>query len=100
MQIYSHSGKRLGERSKSYMAEFSSNPDERLKSEVSYSEHKKREKHNDDKRNEYRIKVNQERDKNNLYTFKNQDEFEELIDNCNIEDDQKLFKYLTTYNSI
>lgn len=100
MQIYSVSGKRLGERSKSHMAEFSSNPDERLKSEISYLEHKKRKKYNEDKKNEYRIKVNQERDKKNLYTFMDQDEFEELIDNCDFKDEQKLFEYLTTYNNI
>ena len=94
MQIYSNSGKRLGERSKSNMAEFSSNPDERLKSEVSYAEHKKREKIESNIRSAYRIEVNRERKMNNLDTFIDQEEFEELIDDCSLKD-ADLFEYLT-----
>jgi len=99
MQIYAAGGKRLGERSKSYMAEFSTNPDERLKSEVSYSDHQKRLKVEADERAAYRIEVNKLRYKNNLETFKNQDKFEELIDDCGLQDDE-LFEFLINYAKV
>lgn len=95
MQYYSGDWK-LGIKSKSNMAEFSSNPDERLKSEISYAEHQKRQKNENDHRMKNRIEVNKKRYENNLDTFTNQNEFEELIDSCNLEG-HELFEFLIKY---
>lgn len=98
MQIYSNSGMPLGKKEKSHMAEFSANPDERLKREVSYSMHKQKIKMEIDKQDALRIRVNKIRNEKGLSVFSDSEKFDELVDECGYED-SKLFQYLITFGS-
>lgn len=95
MQYYSGDWK-LGYKSKSNMAEFSSNPDNRLKHEVSYETHNKRIKEECDKHREYRVSINKERQKIGLTDFfDNQDSFDNIIAESELEDSD--LKYYLIY---
>lgn len=98
MQIYSKSGMPLGKKEKSHSAEFSVNPDERLKREISYLEHTQRVKSDLNRQDSLRIQVNKLRHEKGLKLFSDREEFEDLVDECGYED-SKLFHYLVVYDS-
>ncbi len=98
MQIYSKSGMLLGKKDKSHMAEFSSNPDERKKHEVSYSKHLQKVKAELDEQDVLRIKVNKIRHENGLELFSDREAFEDFVEESGLEDGQ-LFHYLIAYGS-
>ena len=96
MQYYSGNWK-LGIKSKSHMAEFSSNSDSRLKKDVSYNEHLSRKKYDDDLKNKDRILINKKRKELGLKTFfDNQEKFEEIIDDTEFTDEE-LINFLIKY---
>ncbi len=97
MQIYSRSGFKFGGKSKSNMAEFSLNPDGRKKAEVSYQEHMNRSREEDNNHTKFRIRINKARYEKGLATFKDQDIFDEVIEECEFENKQ-LENFLMTYD--
>lgn len=97
MQYYSGDWK-LGGKSKSNMAEFSSNPDSRNKADVSFSEHQRKLKEAQYSEEEYRININRIRYTHNLPPYKTQEELEEIIEDSELEDEEELWIYLTTGN--
>lgn len=98
MQIYSKSGMSLGKKDKSHMAEFSSNPDERKKHEVSYSKHLQKVKADLDEQDALRIKVNKIRHEKGLELFSDREAFDEFVEESGLEDGP-LFHFLITYGS-
>lgn len=98
MQIYSKSGMSLGKKDKSHMAEFSSNPDERKKREVSYSKHLQKVKAELDEQDALRIKVNKIRHEKGLELFSDREAFEDFVEESGLEDGP-LFHFLITYGS-
>ena len=96
MQFYSGDWK-LGIKSKSHMAEFASNPDSRLKKDVSYNEYLSRKKYEDDLKNKDRILINKKRKELGFKTFfDNQEKFEEIIDDTELIDEE-LINFLINY---
>lgn len=98
MQIYSKSGMPLGKKDKSHMAEFSSNPDERKKHEVPYSQHLQKVKVELDQQDALRIKVNKIRYEKGLELFSDREAFEDFVEESEL-DDGRLFHFLITYGS-
>lgn len=87
----------VGYKSKSHMAEFSSNPDGRNKRDSSFNEYKKRLNIEEDIRMKNRISVNKLRDKQGLDPFLNQNEYEEIVEESELEG-QNLVDFLIQYN--
>lgn len=98
MQMYSNSGMAIGKKDKTHSAEFSTNPDDRCKCEVSYAKHMQKIKHESDYNDSLRIKINKIRNEKGLFLFSNQNEFEELVEESGFEDSQ-LEHFLITYGS-
>lgn len=98
MQYYSAGGKKLAGKSKSYMAEFTSSPDSRLKSETSYLDFINRIKSMKNDSNNYRIGINKLRNKHSLKPFLDSDEFEEIVNESTLEGEE-LYKYLIEYGT-
>lgn len=98
MQYYSGGGKKLAGKSKSYMAEFTSNPDSRLKSETSYADFINRLKSLKNDLNNYRIGINKIRNEYHLKPFLDSDEFEEIVNDSLLEGEE-LYKYLIEYGT-
>lgn len=98
MQYYSPSGALIGKRDKSHMAEFSSNPDSRKKGEVSFETYMKRLKEQKSCSDSYRVTINKIRNMKGLLTFKDIDEFLQIIDESDFDiGDDGLQKYLLEY---
>lgn len=97
MQYYSGDWK-FGGKSKSNMAEFSSNPDSRNKTDVSFAEYQRRLKEAQYSQEEYRININKIRYAHNLLPYKTQEELEEVIEDSELDDEEELWSYLITGN--
>ncbi len=97
MQIKSSNGYSLGIRSKSHMAEFSVNPDDRKKSEVSVEKHKKKIHEKEDENRKHIVSINKRRIGNGLEPFSNSEKFEEIINDSDLEEPD-LTNYLIAYD--
>lgn len=84
--------------SKSYMTEFSPNPDDRKKKETSFPEFTKRRKMKSNQSELRRVRINQLRNKFGDDTFENQDTFNEIIEYCDDLERNLLDNFLTVYN--
>ena len=96
MQYYSKEGRKYRGKSKSHMAEFSPNPDERLKSDISYSAHTRRLKEEASDKMQFRVRVNRKRDEKGLKVFLDQDQkkFDDIIE-CGKLEGEELWSFLT-----
>jgi len=87
----------IGYKSKSHMAEFSPNPDGRNKRDTSINEYKNRLMITENSKMENRISVNKLRDKNTLAPFLEQNVYEEIVEESELEG-QDLFNFLIGYD--
>ncbi len=87
----------VGYKSKSHMAEFSPNPDGRNKRDTSIKEYNKRLMMAENSKMENKVTVNRLRNKKKLAPFLDQKEYEEIVEESELEG-QNLFDFLITYN--
>ena len=87
----------VGYKSKSHMAEFSPNPDGRNKRDTSFKEYNKRLMMAENLKMTNRISVNKLRDEKKLPPFLNQNEYDEIVEESELEG-QNLFNLLINYN--
>lgn len=89
----------IGYKSKSHMAEFSPNPDAdgRNKRDTSIQEYKRRLKIVENTTMQNRISINKIRNKQGLSPFLEQDEYDLIVEESELEE-QNLFDFLRSYN--
>lgn len=88
----------LSEQSKSNMAEFSPNPDDRKKKETSYKKYNQRQQDKQSQEMQFRVSINKKRDKLNYQTlFNKQEEFDEILEESELEN-EKLINFLIHYD--
>jgi len=87
----------IGYKSKSHMAEFSPNPDGRNKRDTSILEYKRRSKIVENTIMQNRISINKIRNKQDLSPFLEQDEYDLIVEESELEE-QNLVDFLISYN--
>jgi len=86
----------IGYKSKSHMAEFSPNPDGRNKRDTSIKEYNKRLMMAENSKMTNRVSVNKLRDEKGLAPFLEQNKYEEIVEESELEG-QNLFNFLIGY---